>query len=69
MAVPGLPSIDALERLGVRRLSAGSAIAQAALGLTSRLATNFLAGAMGTLFNEAAQYSTMNKLFADSGRR
>ncbi len=69
MAVPGLPSIDALQKLGVRRLSAGSAIAQAALGLTSRLATNFLAGAMGTLFNEVAAYSTMNKLFADSGRR
>jgi hypothetical protein len=24
---------------------------------------------MGTLFNEAAQYGAMNKLFADSGRR
>ena len=69
MAVPGLPSIDALQKLGVRRLSAGSAIAQAALGLTSRLATNFLAGEMGTLFHEVAAYSTMNKLFVDIGRR
>ena len=69
MAVLGLPSIDALQKLGVRRLSAGAAIAQAALGLTSRLATDFLAGAMGTLFKEAAQYGTINKLFADSNRR
>ncbi len=40
MAAPDLPSIDALQQYGVRRVSAGSAIAQAALGCTSRLAAS-----------------------------
>jgi hypothetical protein len=49
MALPGLPPMDALQKHGVRRLSAGSAIAQAALGCTSRLAAGFLAGTIGEI--------------------
>jgi 2-methylisocitrate lyase-like PEP mutase family enzyme len=64
MAVPGLPSLEALQKQGVRRLSAGSAIAQAALGCTGRLAADFLAGTMSELFSAAAEYGTLNKLFA-----
>ena len=42
LAWPGLPLAPELARLGVRRLSAGSAIAQAALGRTKELAAAFL---------------------------
>jgi 2-methylisocitrate lyase-like PEP mutase family enzyme len=65
MAAPGLPSIDALQKYGVRRVSAGSAIAQAALGCTSRLAAGFLAGTMSEMFGAAAEYGAMNLLFAN----
>jgi 2-methylisocitrate lyase-like PEP mutase family enzyme len=64
MAAPGLPSIDALQKYDVRRVSAGSAIAQAALGCTSRLAAGFLAGTMSEMFDAAAEYGAINKLFA-----
>jgi len=42
LAWPGLPSAPELARLGVRRLSAGSSIAQAALGHVRALAAAFL---------------------------
>jgi 2-methylisocitrate lyase-like PEP mutase family enzyme len=63
MAIPGLPTIDVLRKSGVRRLSAGSAIAQAALGCTSRLAMEFLAGTIGSLFTASAAYGQVNQLF------
>jgi 2-methylisocitrate lyase-like PEP mutase family enzyme len=64
MAVPNLPPADALQRHGVRRLSAGSAIAQAAIGYTGRLAADFLAaGGMGGMFGAAAEYGAVNRLF------
>ena len=64
MALPGLPSIAVLRKLGVQRLSAGSAIAQNVLGGARRLATSFLAGDMGELFAGAIEYRTMNQLFS-----
>jgi 2-methylisocitrate lyase-like PEP mutase family enzyme len=66
MAVPNLPSMDTLEKHGVRRLSAGSAIAQAALGCASHLAADFLAGKTSEMFNAAAGYEAMNQLFANN---
>jgi 2-methylisocitrate lyase-like PEP mutase family enzyme len=42
LAWPGSPPLAELQRLGVRRLSAGSSIAQAALGHARALATAFL---------------------------
>src|SRR5262249_41318959 len=49
LAWPGLPSAPALERLGVRRLSAGTAIAQAAYNRAHEAARHFLgASAQGT---------------------
>jgi len=42
LAWPGLPPLAELQRLGVRRLSAGSSIAQAVLGRAKALATAFL---------------------------
>jgi 2-methylisocitrate lyase-like PEP mutase family enzyme len=64
MAVPGLPSFAALQNAGVRRLSAGSAIAQASWGRTGRLASAFLEGDVSELFAAAAEYGKMNELFA-----
>jgi 2-methylisocitrate lyase-like PEP mutase family enzyme len=64
MAVPDLPTMDTLQKSGVRRLSAGSALAQAALGCASRLASRFLAGTMDEMFDGPADYAAMNRLFA-----
>jgi 2-methylisocitrate lyase-like PEP mutase family enzyme len=63
MLVPGLPTIDALRKLGVRRLSAGAAMAEAALGLIGRLAHDFLNGSWTEMFANAADYGTTNRLF------
>jgi 2-methylisocitrate lyase-like PEP mutase family enzyme len=64
MAAPGLPSLDTLQTAGVRRLSAGSAIAQASWGRTGRLAAAFLEGDLSELFGAAAEYGKMNELFS-----
>jgi 2-methylisocitrate lyase-like PEP mutase family enzyme len=64
MAVPNLPSMDALKKSGVRRLSAGSSIAQAALGCASHLVSSFLAGTMSEMFDASADYAAMNRLLA-----
>jgi 2-methylisocitrate lyase-like PEP mutase family enzyme len=69
MAVPNLPSLDTLQKHGVRRLSAGSAIAQAALGCASRLVSGFLAGNVNEMFPGAAEYGELNKLFASNTRK
>lgn len=64
MVVPDLPSLADLRRLGVRRVSAGAAIAQAAHGLTRRLASRLLAdGGYGAMFEGAAAYPELNALF------
>jgi 2-methylisocitrate lyase-like PEP mutase family enzyme len=63
MLVPGLPAPKELAALGVRRLSAGSAIAQAALGLVRREATAFLSGALGEVGKAAMPYADANALF------
>lgn len=63
MVMPRLTSVSELRILGVRRLSAGAAIAQAALSLTSRLATDFLGGSWDTMFSMAADYNATNQLF------
>jgi 2-methylisocitrate lyase-like PEP mutase family enzyme len=68
MAVPNLPPMDTLQKHGVRRLSAGSAIAQAALGCTSHLAADFLAGTMSKMFDGAAEYGAVNQLLAIDAR-
>jgi 2-methylisocitrate lyase-like PEP mutase family enzyme len=66
MASPDLPSIEALQQFGVRRVSAGSAIAQAALGCTSRLAAGFLAGITSGMFGAELAYGAVNELLAKS---
>jgi 2-methylisocitrate lyase-like PEP mutase family enzyme len=64
MVIPNLPSMDVLRESGVRRLSAGSSIAQAAIGWTSHLASSFLAGTMSEVFDTSADYGAVNRLFA-----
>ena len=65
MLLRGLPSPEVLHRHGVRRLSAGSALAQAAMGHVARLASAFLAGDGEAVFGSpGAAYGTMNALFA-----
>jgi 2-methylisocitrate lyase-like PEP mutase family enzyme len=63
MLVPGLPSNEVLCARGVRRLSAGSAIAQAAFGRVGRLASQFLQGRTEQIFEECADYEETNELF------
>jgi 2-methylisocitrate lyase-like PEP mutase family enzyme len=68
MAVPRLPAVAELRTLGVRRLSAGSALASAALGTVRRVATTFLRdGQSDALFEESVDYSTMNSLLTRAG--
>ena len=66
MLVPGLPSIELLQARGVRRLSAGSAIAQAALGRIARLTGDLLAGRTEEMFEDCADYGETNRLFQAS---
>lgn len=58
-----------LGKSGVRRLSAGSIIAQAALSLTNRLTTEFLESQLTSLFVAPAPYGQINKLFVSERTR
>lgn len=63
LAMPGLPSAAELESLGVRRLSAGSGIAQAIFGRTAALTAAFLGdGVSGPLSDGAMPYGEINAL-------
>jgi 2-methylisocitrate lyase-like PEP mutase family enzyme len=64
MAMPKLGSATELKALGVRRLSAGAAVARAAISLTLQLATAFLAdGESEALYKHIADKTNMNDLF------
>ena len=62
--LPGLPALAELRALGVRRLSAGSALAQRAYGAASRAAMRFLASGDLDAADAAASNPEMNALFA-----
>jgi 2-methylisocitrate lyase-like PEP mutase family enzyme len=62
MWLPKLPANDALAAHGVRRLSAGSALAQTVFGLVQREARAFLAGKPGDLAAGAMSYADLNAL-------
>jgi len=67
MAYPGLPKAAGLRELGVRRLSAGAAVASAALGRARSRAAAFLAdGVSEALFDESVAYGPTNALFTKS---
>jgi 2-methylisocitrate lyase-like PEP mutase family enzyme len=64
MAWPGLPTASELAQLGVRRLSAGSGIAQALWGKAAALAGDFLkTGRSDPLGEGAMAYGDINALF------
>lgn len=64
MILPTLPAVAELRELGVRRLSAGSAIAQAAHAVTRRAATRLLNdGRYDALFEASVAYGELNALF------
>jgi 2-methylisocitrate lyase-like PEP mutase family enzyme len=64
MAVPGLPAAAELAQFGVRRLSAGSGIAQALWGRAAALAGDFLkSGKSESLGEGAMAYPAINALF------
>ena len=54
LAWPGLPPVSTLQRLGVRRLSAGGGIACASLNATFALARTFLAEGRSEPFGSLA---------------
>jgi len=65
MARPTLPPASELAKLGVRRLSAGSGIAEAAWGRAAKLATDFLCDGKSDPLSEGAMaYGEINKLVA-----
>ena len=64
MVVPRLPPVAELATLGVRRVSAGAAIAQAAYAIARRAATRFLTdGVYDAMFEATADYTELNALF------
>lgn len=63
LAFPGLPGAAELERLGVRRLSAGSGLASAAYGRAAALARGFLAdGDPAPMMEGGVPWAEMNAL-------
>ncbi len=64
MAVPGLAPVSELGALGVRRLSAGSAIAQSVWNRVESLTRDFLTtGQSGPLSEDAKGYGQLQQLF------
>ncbi len=65
MIVPGLAPAPELKRLGVRRLSAGTALAQATLGFVRRAARELLErGTYTTLYADPVPYGELTALFS-----
>ena len=64
LAVPGCPSVNELQMLGVRRVSEGSGPMRATMMLTQRIAEELLQYGTYTRFHEdAISYREANKLF------
>jgi 2-methylisocitrate lyase-like PEP mutase family enzyme len=63
MAGPGAPSIADLERVGVRRVSLGTALAQAAYGITRRAAAEALEKGTFEALAGAPEYGEVNSSF------
>ena len=64
MAYPDLPPANELQKLGVKRLSSGTAIPQMIWSRVEELAKGFLAtGHSKSLFNNSMAYGKLQKLF------
>lgn len=64
MAFPGTPSVAEFAETGVRRLSVGTAVAQAAYGVAARAAAELLNDGSYDTLTEGPDYGAMNALFA-----
>jgi 2-methylisocitrate lyase-like PEP mutase family enzyme len=63
MAGPGAPSVGELTAMGVRRISLGTALAEAAYLLTERAATEILTSGTYTALEPGGTFSTVNSAF------
>jgi 2-methylisocitrate lyase-like PEP mutase family enzyme len=63
MAGPGAPPVADLESAGVRRVSVGTAITQAAYTLANRVATELLTAGSYAELDTAIDFATINSLF------
>jgi 2-methylisocitrate lyase-like PEP mutase family enzyme len=69
LGLPGLPSPEALQALGVRRLSAGSGIAEFLYGAMASLAKGFLeTGKLDSSHLKAFTYGEINALLKPAGK-
>lgn len=67
LASVGCPSIKELEKLGVARVSVGSGMMRATLGLVRRIGKELMeAGTFSALFEGAVPFAELNKLMAQS---
>jgi 2-methylisocitrate lyase-like PEP mutase family enzyme len=64
LAAPGGPSVAQLSSTGVRRVSVGTGIAQAAYTVAQLAATELLGSGTYGVLTEAIDYPTLNRMFA-----
>ena len=62
MAGPGAPSVAELQKIGVRRVTVGTAIAQAAYALAQHAAEELLSAGTYTRLDDAVAFGTLNQL-------
>ncbi|MEV7320043.1 isocitrate lyase/phosphoenolpyruvate mutase family protein [Streptomyces sp. NPDC093970] len=60
MAGPGAPGVEELRKVGVRRVSVGSALAQAVYGLARRAAAEILSSGTYTALADAEDFGNLN---------
>ena len=69
LGLPGLPSPEALKALGVRRLSAGSGIAEFLYGAMASVTKSFLqTGKLDSSGLKALTYGEINALLKPAGK-
>ena len=70
LAVPGSPPVAELEKLGVARVSVGSGIMRATMGLARRIAKELLeSGTYLNLTDGTIPFAEMNQLFPSAARK
>jgi 2-methylisocitrate lyase-like PEP mutase family enzyme len=69
MAGPGSPSVAEFIAVGVRRISVGTAIAEAAYGLTAHVTRDLLDTGRYASMEQGRTYAEINALFAPPSRR
>jgi 2-methylisocitrate lyase-like PEP mutase family enzyme len=65
LAVPGVPPVPELQRLGVRRVSVGSGAMRATLALAARIARELLDVGTYTSFSDATPSAEVQRLFKE----